>query len=60
MKKIKTKLTQKEIAEEIGVTQPTVHNWLNLSHKPKGIGAAILAEKFPEINKQIKEYWDGK
>ncbi len=54
---IKTKLTQTEIAETLGVSQPTVSNWLSLKTIPQGLQKRALKEQFPELSQEIKKAW---
>ena len=54
---IKTKHTQVKIAETLGITQPTVSNWLKLKTKPTGLQRKAMAEHFPELLERIDEAW---
>lgn len=55
--KIKTKDTQREISETLGVTQPTVSNWLTMKSKPQGLSAKALEQHYPKLYVKIMEAW---
>lgn len=58
--KIKTRISQNIIAKEIGVSQVTVSNWLNMRHKPTGLQKKALKTHFPEILQRIEEAWHAR
>ena len=54
---IKTKHKQQDIAEKLGVSQPTVSNWLKKNSRPTGLAKRALEEHFPELAEQIEAAW---
>lgn len=54
---IKTRYKQSTIADKLGVTQPTVSNWLNLRAKPEGLQKKALNHSYPDILKRIEQEW---
>ena len=54
---IKTKFSQVLIAEKLGISQPTVSNWLKMKTKPVGLAKRALEMNFPELGEAIEEAW---
>lgn len=54
---IKTKLKQQNIAETLGISQPTVSNWLKMKAKPTGLAKVALENHFPELAEAIELAW---
>jgi predicted transcriptional regulator len=55
---IKTRHKQRVIAEKLGVTQPTVSNWLNMRVKPEGLPKQALKHNYPDLYKRINIAWN--
>lgn len=56
-KKIKTKYTQQQIADKLGISQGTVHNWLYLKTQPVNLAREKLKEHYPAILERIDAAW---
>ena len=54
---IKTNLTQTEIAETLGISQPTVSNWLSLKTNPQGLQRVALKKHYPKLLQEIDKEW---
>jgi len=54
---IKTKYKQQDIAEKLGVSQPTVSNWLGKRAKPMGLAKKALEEHYPDLAREIEAVW---
>lgn len=54
---VKTKLKQQMIATTLGVSQPTVSNWLQLKAKPTGLAKDALEQSFPQLAEAIEDAW---
>lgn len=48
-------MTQKELAEIIGVTQATVSLWVNGKTRPSPIALKLLKERLPEYYTKFNE-----
>jgi DNA-binding transcriptional regulator YiaG len=58
--RFQTDKRQATIARELGVSQGTISNWLNLSVKPSGLSKTVLAARYPELLTRIEMEWRRK